>query len=202
MNQGGLMFKILLLLMCLGFLASCGSGDTSRSVSSTNEFSDDFDEEFDEESDEESDEDSDDGDEFAETEEESTTVGLNLDEEIEYTVEKNDTLMMISFKFYGDYAKWRSIQEMNPDVGSILTVGQVIKLPKPEEAFVWSPSGEPYVIQKGDTLGSISQDKYGTKSKWRKIYENNKPLIKDPNLIFAGFTLYYEANDEEVVTSI
>ena len=91
---------------------------------------------------------------------------------------------------------------MNPEMSTNLSVGQVIKLPKPEEAFVWSPSGEPYVIQRGDTLGTISQVKYGTKSKWRRIYENNKPLIKDPNLIFAGFTLYYEADDEEVVTSI
>ena len=195
MNQGGPMFKIFLLLLCMAFMAACGSGDASRSVSSTNEFSDDFDEEFSEEED---------GDEFSDDDEEgeSVSVGLNLDEEIEYTVEKNDTLMMISFKFYGDYSKWRTIQEMNPDMSSNLSVGQVIKLPKPEEAFVWSPSGEPYVIQRGDTLGTISQDKYGTKSKWRKIYENNKPLIKDPNLIFAGFTLYYEANDEEVVTSI
>ena len=114
-------------------------------------------------------------------------LALNLEEEIEYTVEKNDTLMMISFKFYGDYSKWRTIQEMNPEMSTVLSVGQVIKLPKPEEAFVWSPSGEPYIIQRGDTLGTISRSKYGTKSKWRKIYENNKPLIKDPNLIFAGF---------------
>ena len=80
MNQGGPMFKIFLLILCMSFLAACGSGDKSRSVSSTNEFSDDFDDEF-----------SEDGEE--ETEEgESVSVGLNLDEEIEYTVEKNDTL--------------------------------------------------------------------------------------------------------------
>ena len=49
MNQGGPMFKIFLLILCMAFMAACGSGDASRSVSSTNEFSDDFDEEFSEE---------------------------------------------------------------------------------------------------------------------------------------------------------
>jgi nucleoid-associated protein YgaU len=43
----------------------------------------------------------------------------------------------------------------------------------------------------GETLGTISSDKYGTPVKWRKIYDNNRPLIKNPNTIYAGFTLYY-----------
>jgi nucleoid-associated protein YgaU len=34
-------------------------------------------------------------------------------------------------------------------------------------------------------------EKYGTTRKWKKIYKNNEPLVRDPNLIFAGFTLYY-----------
>ena len=37
----------------------------------------------------------------------------------------------------------------------------------------------------------ISKKKYGTPVRWKSIWDNNKPMIKDPNLIFAGFTLYY-----------
>ena len=46
------------------------------------------------------------------------------------------------------------------------------------------------VIKRGDTLGTISSDTYGTMKFWRNIWDNNRPLIKDPNVIFAGFTIY------------
>lgn len=110
----------------------------------------------------------------------------------DYTVEKGDTMMLIAFKLYGDYRKWKSLAEMNPGVGAgSLAAGTSIKYNEPSEKFVWNPEGLPYLIQQGDTLGSISNDKYGTVSKWKLLYENNKPMIHDPNLIFAGFTLYY-----------
>ena len=34
-------------------------------------------------------------------------------------------------------------------------------------------------------------------TKWKKLWENNKALIKDPNKIYAGFYLYYQATEEE-----
>ncbi|MCB1073754.1 MAG: hypothetical protein KDK96_11745 [Chlamydiia bacterium] len=46
-------------------------------------------------------------------------------------------------------------------------------------------------MKKEDTLGTISDEVYHTPKRWNEIYQNNRPLIKDPNLIFAGFTLYY-----------
>jgi hypothetical protein len=52
-------------------------------------------------------------------------------------------------------------------------------------------NGESYLIKKGDTLGLISNDVYGTTRKWKKLWENNRQLIKDPNRIYAGFYLYY-----------
>ena len=54
------------------------------------------------------------------------------------------------------------------------------------------PNGTPYMVKTGDTLQIISMDKYGTTRKWKSIYENNRPLIRNPNLIFAGFTIYYQ----------
>ena len=110
----------------------------------------------------------------------------------DYQVEKGDTLMLVAFKLYGDYRKWKSLQEMNPGMSEgSLSEGATLKYNEPSEKFVWSPEGLPYLIKNGDTLGTISNDKYGTVSKWRLLYENNKPMIQDPNLIFAGFTLYY-----------
>jgi hypothetical protein len=43
----------------------------------------------------------------------------------------------------------------------------------------------------GDTLGKISKRVYGTVERWKEIWKNNEKLIKDPNKIYAGFTLYY-----------
>lgn len=108
----------------------------------------------------------------------------------EYTVRKGDTLLLIAFNIYGDYTKWRDISQLNGNVRHIRE-GQVLQYEIPEHEFVWNPRGNPHMIRSGETLGSISRDKYGVESRWRDIYENNQPMIQDPNLIFAGFTLYY-----------
>lgn len=43
-----------------------------------------------------------------------------------------------------------------------------------------------YVVVKGDTLSKIAQRAYGDARQWRKIYEANKDMIKDPDLIYPG----------------
>jgi len=43
-----------------------------------------------------------------------------------------------------------------------------------------------YVVVKGDSLSKIAKQEYGDANKWRTIYEANKDLIKDPDLIYPG----------------
>lgn len=43
-----------------------------------------------------------------------------------------------------------------------------------------------YTVLKGDTLSKIAKDHYGNANKWRKIYEANQNIIKDPDKIFPG----------------
>lgn len=118
-----------------------------------------------------------------------------------YTVQKNETLMMIAFKIYGDYDKWREIANQNPGVDSRrLAAGQELKYMAPASEFNWNPQGSPYLIKWGDTLGLISGNVYGTQNRWKDIWNNNKPLIKDPNKIFAGFTIYYIEGEREVAS--
>lgn len=112
-----------------------------------------------------------------------------------YTVKKGETLMQIAFTLYGDVSRWKDIKNMNS--GSMrnnnsLKAGTVLKYRAPSRAFVWNPSGTPHLIKTGETLGTISNSVYATPKKWKSIWENNKPLIKNPNLIYAGFTLYYK----------
>ena len=178
--------------------------DSSDDALADDSGSDDFDDDFDDDSEESEDVAADDDfdDDFVEDDERTpSSVGsLNIDEQKDYVVKKGDTLMQISFNLFGDIYHWKKIAELNPGVSNRLMAGQKIKVPASENPFVWQPSGLPYIIQTGDTLGTISKDKYGTPSKWRKIYNNNKPLIKDPNKIYAGFTIYYE--EEESMSAL
>lgn len=123
----------------------------------------------------------------------------------QYTVQKNETLMIVAFKIYGDYGRWKEIANSNKDTlkGSLaVREGMVLNYMAPAEEFVWNPQGLPYLIRTGDTLGKISKNVYNTMSRWRHIWDNNRPLIKDPNKIYAGFTLYYIENGREVATEL
>ncbi len=120
------------------------------------------------------------------------TEKVQISETGEYMVEKGDTLLLISFKVYGDYRKWRQILAENPNISKDnLKVGLKIKYTPPADSFEWKKRGNPHLILKGETLGKISNKYYGTIKRWREIFDNNQPMILDPNLIFAGFTLYY-----------
>jgi nucleoid-associated protein YgaU len=124
---------------------------------------------------------------------------------MEYKVQKNETLMMIAFKLYGDYAWWKKLSGWNTDKlkgSQIVREGMSLKYMAPSEEFVWNPQGLPYLIRQNDTLGLISKSVYQTPKKWKLIWENNRPLIKNPNLIFAGFTIYYLENGREVASGI
>lgn len=122
------------------------------------------------------------------------TEGTQIADVGQYTVEKNDTLMYIAFKIYGDYGKWKELAQMNPGKNGNLKIGEILQYAPPAEKFEWNPKGNPYLIKQGQTLGLISKDVYGVPKRWREIYDNNRPMIKNPNLIFAGFTLYYVAD--------
>ncbi len=132
----------------------------------------------------------------------STSLSDNM---MEYKVQKNETLMMIAFKLYGDYGWWKKLAGWNTEKlkgGQIVRTGQTLKYMAPSEEFVWNPQGLPYLIRTGDTLGIISKSVYQTPKKWKLIWENNRPLIKNANLIFAGFTIYYLENGREVASGI
>jgi nucleoid-associated protein YgaU len=45
---------------------------------------------------------------------------------------------------------------------------------------------EYYIIKKGDTLSAIAKQFYGKANEYPKIFDANREVIKDPNLIFPG----------------
>lgn len=46
-----------------------------------------------------------------------------------------------------------------------------------------------YTVKAGDSLSKIAKHEYGDAQQWHKIYEANRNIIKDPDLIYPGQTL-------------
>jgi nucleoid-associated protein YgaU len=76
---------------------------------------------------------------------------------------------------------WDLYNRIDPDYrgGDLVLNVNVVGGEKPEVNLE-------YVVVKGDSLSKIGQ-KYGVK--WKDIYEINKDLIKDPDLIQPGWKL-------------
>jgi len=49
--------------------------------------------------------------------------------------------------------------------------------------------GSTYTVQKGDTLSKIAKNELGDANAWKKIFEANSDVLKDPDKIFPGQTL-------------
>ncbi|HET9325829.1 MAG TPA: LysM peptidoglycan-binding domain-containing protein [Candidatus Eisenbacteria bacterium] len=71
-----------------------------------------------------------------------------------------------------------------PDFGNVRSGGSTTDPAKRTRPA----SPRSYTVQKGDTLSRIAEQFYGTAAKWRLIYEANRDLIKDPDLIYPGQT--------------
>lgn len=123
---------------------------------------------------------------------------LSADQLSEYQAKKGDTLMLIAFSIYGDIKRWREIYALNEElIGSAngfydLSHRPILRYRKPLTPYI-PPSGNPYLIKGGDSLSLISKKVYGNWREWLTIYQNNPSQISNPDLIFAGFTLYYPA---------
>ncbi len=56
--------------------------------------------------------------------------------------------------------------------------------PAPDNEFTqW------HVVKKGETLSKIAEEVYGDPALYTKIFEANKDVIKNPNLIEIGWKL-------------
>ena len=43
-----------------------------------------------------------------------------------------------------------------------------------------------YVVRKGDSLSKIARAEYGDANEWRRIFDANRDIIDDPDLIHPG----------------
>ncbi len=102
----------------------------------------------------------------------------------DYTVERGDYLWRISKKpdIYSDPMQWMKIYTYNRDLiknPDLIYPSWILKIPRqigPNE----------YMVVKGDFLRRIAAnpDVFGDPTGWTRIYEANKGMISDPNLIY------------------
>ena len=51
-----------------------------------------------------------------------------------------------------------------------------------------------YEVKAGDSLSKIAKQEYGDANQWKRIFEANKDILKDPDKIYPGQTLRIPAN--------
>jgi nucleoid-associated protein YgaU len=74
----------------------------------------------------------------------------------------------------------------------ILAVGNVAGVGQVQDNIVVaddSKEAELHVVVAGDTLSAIAKEHYGDASKYPVIFEANRPMLKDPDLIYVGQVL-------------
>lgn len=73
---------------------------------------------------------------------------------------------------------------------AVLLAGNVEGVEKVDDANLSAPEPkyitEFYTVVKGDWLSKIAKKFYGDAKKWNVIFDANKEVIKDPDLIYPG----------------
>ncbi len=125
-----------------------------------------------------------------------------------WTVVRNDSLWRIAERALGDGMRWREIlalnlgREVGPgvvmrDPDQPIQPGWVLRLPgdAPSGPVLARAGGRELTVERGDTLGRISERVYGDAGEWRVLWDANRGSVHggttfdDPNLILPGWTL-------------
>ena len=101
-----------------------------------------------------------------------------------YTVMRGDYLWKIAAKseIYSDPYAWSRIYTSNTDQikdANLIYTKQVFRIPR-------SVGPNEHLVAKGEFLSKISgyANVYGSPFKWNRIYEANKTVVTDPNVIY------------------
>jgi len=105
-----------------------------------------------------------------------------------YKVVEGDSLWKIAQKRYNNGYKWVEIARQNnldENEANYLKVGQKLSLPDLQSADL--PTD--HVVVSGESLSKLALNYYGDMFAWEKIWNANKNLIENPNLINIGMKL-------------
>ncbi|MFC2085826.1 LysM peptidoglycan-binding domain-containing protein [Bacteroidota bacterium] len=84
-----------------------------------------------------------------------------------------------------DQATWEKAILLAGNIDGVSRVDSAylrVRQPEPEP----EPQPKFYTIQAGDSLSRIAKAHYGDAMKWNALFEANREVIKDPDLIYPG----------------
>ena len=90
------------------------------------------------------------------------------------------------------------VQEQAHKEKLILALGNVNGIAKVDDRLTVTtpaPEAEFYQVQSGDSLSKIAKKYYGNAMEYNKIFEANKPMLKDPDKIYPGQMLRIPPKD-------
>ena len=114
------------------------------------------------------------------------------------TVKAGQTLGELAQIYLGSSAYANLLFEANRHIlkdPDTLRVGMVLRLPaRPQivRRTVAPVAGEnpaTYTVQPGDTMSSIATEMLGKSSQWRRLYQANRRVIRDPDVLAPGTKL-------------
>ena len=75
-----------------------------------------------------------------------------------------------------------------PDFSDVVS-GSSSTAASPSGAEAEAETDRMYIVQSGDSLSKISKKFYGNTNSWKRIFEANKDIVKNPDLIQPGWKL-------------
>ncbi len=94
-------------------------------------------------------------------------------------IDLNEDTVIVSGKVENQAEKEKVILALG-NVNGVAQVDDRIEVEKQEPEAVF------YEVVSGDSLSKIAKAHYGDPMKYPVIFEANKPMLKDPNLIYPG----------------
>ena len=83
-----------------------------------------------------------------------------------------------------------------PDFSNVQSGSSTTPAPKPAapdfsnvqagSSTTAAPTDQTYTVASGDTLSKIAKKFYGNANEWKRIFEANRDILKDPDKIFPG----------------
>jgi nucleoid-associated protein YgaU len=137
----------------------------------------------------------------------SRTTSVSETPTVEYTVRRGDSLWKIAEEHLGDGMRFREIVALNEEVlhgqPNFIDPGLTLRLPSDAESTVEETeeteeprAEENYVVEPGDTLWHIAEEKLGEGERYPEIFEASRNTVQsdgqrltDPDLIRPGWEL-------------